>query len=317
MKRVKSHFYLLLLLVVGIVGFSSCSKDEEEQPNPEPEVTVGVIKNIDYTVTQGDVMLVWEAYENAKSYMVYVGDIAESDNPITSNAYNVGTLVDGIEIKVEAFSDYNMSSCIGRGVVNYVEPVVVESPDPVENLVVVEEGDGFVSISWDNPDCTFSWVEIYDGPRVGDDISNRLESPSNVNDTDQKLMNLTNEQTYTFYVYTRNLANQGTDKEFSEAVTVSATPTDGSGGGVELPSLEGTMWKHFDQYSSEYDMKLSFNETTVVLHDGTNHYLNYTYDAENLTGVIDPGGYYEDEFTISSDLQNLNCYNEDFDRLMK
>lgn len=135
----KIAIWLLAIPVLScLILISSCKKDSDSP-------SVVNVEGISFTQIGNNVVVHWDDVAGAKSYMVSISGIADSDLPITSTSYNVGSLVDGVEVKIEAFSDSQLSNLIAVSKVNYEEP---SSTTTVKNITYNEIGSNVV-VSWD------------------------------------------------------------------------------------------------------------------------------------------------------------------------
>jgi len=134
----KMIFWLFAIPLLSIVLLNSSCKKDDDSP------TVIPVEGITFTQMGSNIMIQWDAVPGAKSYMVSTGGIAVSDLPIAGTSYVVGLLVDGVEIKIEAFSDSQMNSLIAMGKVNFEKP----SSDLVTNITFTEMGSDVI-VSWD------------------------------------------------------------------------------------------------------------------------------------------------------------------------
>ncbi len=134
----KMIFWLLAIPLLSVVLLNSSCKKDDDAPN------IISVEGITFTQIGNNIIVQWNAVEGAKSYMVSIGGVADSDLPITGTSYMAGSLVDGVEVKVEAFGDSQMSNLIAMSKVNFEKP----SSDTVTNITFIEvEND--VLVSWD------------------------------------------------------------------------------------------------------------------------------------------------------------------------
>lgn len=102
------------------------------------------VKNIRFEDVGLDVIVSWDAVIDAQCYMVFTGGVPDTDNPITTTSYNAGSLMDGLEVKVEAYSDMSMQNKIAEGEENYSSQQV----GTIKNITIVTDGLNVV-VNWD------------------------------------------------------------------------------------------------------------------------------------------------------------------------
>ncbi len=103
-----------------------------------------VIKNITFSEIGNSIIISWDPFTDAASYMVSISGVALSEYPITSTSFSTGILTDGMVITVEAFSDPLMETLIATGTATYES----QATGYIENLTLTEN-NGVVSVNWD------------------------------------------------------------------------------------------------------------------------------------------------------------------------
>lgn len=124
-------------------------------------VSGNVVENIHFQDVGNNVIVTWSPVEGAVSYMVFTGGIPDTEYPITSTYYNAGSLMDGLEVKVEAYSDGEMQNLIATGKEYYSS----EAVGTIENIVL-SDNNGSVTITWDGYEDALSYMIKKNGVNI-------------------------------------------------------------------------------------------------------------------------------------------------------
>ena len=252
---------------------------------------VGSLTNLELIDQNSTVTVSWDSFSGANYYMILKNGQPFIASPITYTQYSLGTLLNGTVITIEAYTDGALQNLVAKGEIVYSS--TQNAPDPVSNLNVDEHNSHSISLTWNNPSCEYTKIEIYNGERAPGNTSNLLKNLP-VGDENVTINDLMADHTYEFYVYIVN-ENNPVDMQYSygESITQATAP--------EELNLNGTVWYKPDGVGYSDYMELTFHENTVDWQDGDDYYyegLSYSYDPITRTGVIDEGGYYDGDFSI-------------------
>ena len=252
---------------------------------------VGILTNLKLTDQNGSVTVSWNLYQGANYYMIYKNNQMVLSNAITYNQYVAGSLSNGSIIRVDAFYDMSMQTLVASSETVY--SATQNAPDPVNNLYVDAYNSNSISLTWNNPLCEYTKIEIYNGERTSGNTSNLLKNIPAGNEY-VTISDLTSNHTYEFYVYIVN-ENNPVDVQYSNGESITQAT------GSEELNLDGTVWYKPDGVGYADYMTLTFHENTVDWQDGDDYFyegLSYSYDPVTRTGVIDEGGFYDGDFSI-------------------
>lgn len=252
---------------------------------------VGSLTNLELIDQNNTVTVSWDSFSGASYYMILKNGQPFIASPITYTQYSLGTLLNGTIITIEAYTEGTLQNLVAKGEIVYSS--TQNAPDPVSNLYVDSYNSNSISLTWNNPLCEYTKIEIYNGERTPSNTSNLLKNLP-AGDEYVTLSNLISNHTYELYVYIVNENNPvGMQYSYGESITQATAP--------EELNLNGTVWFKADGIGYSDYMQLTFHENTVDWTDGDDYYyegLSYSYNPITRTGVIDEGGYYNGEFSI-------------------
>ncbi len=253
---------------------------------------VGSITNLELIDYDYGVSVSWDSFYGADYYMILKNGQPAISSPITYTQYQLGTLLNGTIITVEAYADGTLQNLVAIGEIVYSSTEL--RPNPVTSLAQDNIGSNFVSLSWINPSGEFTAIEIYNGQRVEGNTSNMVKKLTS-GEISTTIYDLIDDYTYNFYVYAVNENNSSEMMKYSEGSSITVTTE------MEETNLNGTEWYKPDGVGYADEMTLTFHENTVDWQDGDDYFyegLSYSYDPITRTGVIDEGGYYDGDFSI-------------------
>ncbi len=191
----------LSILILTLLVFG-CSKNDSNDVPP-----VGSLTNLNYTETNGTVLLQWDAYEGASRYQVFVDGVSVSDIPDIGTSTMSAMLTnvpDQSKIEVKAYSDADATALIAKGETTYtVTETPLEAPNAPSNVSVTKADKTSATLTF-SYSGTCSGIKIYSEAKT--ESSTPLLSIDSVSEGENSVTvkNLTSGTDYTLYLYAYN-----------------------------------------------------------------------------------------------------------------
>lgn len=133
--------FKLFSILVFALALISCGKDDDD------EIAVGEIKGAEVSESQGAFQLLWDAFDGAKEYYVFVNGKKTSDIPYTSTQARITELAKGDVIEIKAYSDFEENNLIASIKITYGESSSDTDKDGDKDSIVAPSSPTEVSVT--------------------------------------------------------------------------------------------------------------------------------------------------------------------------